>query len=274
MKDATYNPLISIITPVLNSIKYLEICIQSVLNQSYPYIEHIFADGVSTDGTLDMLTTYKAKYPDRIRFISEPDKGPEDAWNKGLRMAKGEIFGWLGADDMYEPDAIQTVVEFFRSNPDAYFVFGDCNFINERNEVMERFLTKDFDMEEALNDQCYIPAHSAFYKREVIDKVGFINTSTRISELDYWIRVGKVFPIHRIEKVLSNFRLHKDNFSGSKEANRKYALEGYIISRRHGGRILSPRGRRYLIYRSVVLVWALPILMPIWHFIKGRIRWR
>ena len=85
--DTTYNPLVSIITPVLNGIKYLETCIQSVLSQSYPYIEHIFIDGGSSDGSLDILTNYKAKYPDRIRFISEPDKGACDAWNKGLEMA-------------------------------------------------------------------------------------------------------------------------------------------------------------------------------------------
>src|SRR3972149_511511 len=120
-------PLVSIITMVLNGVKYLEECIQSVLTQNYPHIEHIFVDGGSTDGTVEILTKYQTKYPNRIRFISEPDKGPGDAWNKGIRMAKGEIFGFLGSDDVSEPGAIISVVEFFKSNPDAYFVFGECN---------------------------------------------------------------------------------------------------------------------------------------------------
>ena len=59
------NPLVSIITPVLNSDKYLELCIESVLSQSYPYIEHILIDGGSTDGTLDMLSDYSTRYPDK-----------------------------------------------------------------------------------------------------------------------------------------------------------------------------------------------------------------
>lgn len=162
-KGTPDNPLVGIITPVLNRIKYLEACIQSVLNQSYPYIEHIFVNGGSSDGTLDMLASCGAKYPNRIRFISEPDKGAGEAWNKGLRMAKGEILGWLGSDILSEPDAIMTVVEFFRANPDAYFVFGGLNYINEKGEILRKlkFPTKDFNLDEAINDTCPIPCPSA-----------------------------------------------------------------------------------------------------------------
>ncbi|MFC1928522.1 glycosyltransferase family 2 protein [Chloroflexota bacterium] len=267
------NPLVSIITPVFNGIKYLEICIRSVLNQSYPHIEHIFVDGGSTDGTLEVLASYQAKHPDRLRIISEPDRGPEEAWNKGLEMANGEVLGWLGADDFYEPDAIQTVAEFFQANPDAYFVFGGYRLIDETGKIIRTPVMKDFNLKEAINRKCDIPAHSAFYRREVIEKVGLINTSTRISELDYWIRVGKNFQIHRMDKTLSNFRVHEESFSGSIEAAKMYALDGFRISRRYGGSIFSPRGRRYLIYRFGVVVWALSILKPIcprfiWNSIK------
>jgi glycosyltransferase involved in cell wall biosynthesis len=267
-----YNPLVSIITPVLNGVKYLEICIQSVLNQSYPNIEHIFIDGGSTDGTLDMLLSYQAKYPHRIRFVSEPDKSAGEAWNKGWGIAKGEIFGWLGADDVYEPDTIMTVVEFFGINPDAYFVFGDCNNIDEKGRLISRSYSEDFDLEEAINDTCCIPCPSAFYKREVIEKVGLLDTRERGVELDYWIRVGKVFKIHRIGKTLSNFRIHEGGFTSSKEANKLYALEGFAINRRHGGSIFSARVIRYLAYKSVIFVWVLPYLILVYRLIKRIIK--
>ncbi len=266
-KEATPdNPLVSIITPVLNRIKYLEPCIQSVLSQSYPYIEHVFVDGGSSDGTVDMLASYRAKYPDRIRFISEPDKIQAEAWNKGFRMAKGEILGWLGSDDVCEPNAIMTVVEFFKSNPDAYFVFGDCNFINEKGEIIGKFPTKDFNLEEAINDSCHIPTPSAFYKREVVEKVGFVDTTINAGDLDYWIRVGKVFQIHRIEEVLSNFRIHKDSTMCSKGAVYRHAREYFIVSRRYGASIFSPRSRWYIMV--VIIRPLLPILVRIYYFIK------
>jgi glycosyltransferase involved in cell wall biosynthesis len=267
-KTMAGGPTVSIITPVLNGVKYVEECVRSVLNQTYPNIEHVFVDGGSSDGTLEMLTSYQARYPDRIRFISEPDRSAGEAWNKGLKVAKGEILGWLGSDDVYEPDAVMTVVEFFRANPDASFVFGGCNYINEKGEVIGKARTKDFDLKEAINNVCRIPCPSAFYKREVIEKVGLLDTRERGVELDYWIRVGKVFQIHRIEKVLSNFRMHKESFGGSKEAGKIYAREGFIINRRHGGSIFSARVARYLLYRSVIFAWVLPTALSTYRYIK------
>ena len=221
------------------------------MNQGYPYIEHIFVDGGSSDGTLDMLSNYKTKYPDRIRFVSEPDRGVGEALNRGLKMAKGEIFGWLDSDDVYEADAIMTVVEFFKSNPDAYFVFGEGNIINEAGEVIRKFQTKEFDLAEVINDRCYILLTSAFYRREVIERVGLFNTLG--NDVDFWIRVAKQFQMHRIEKILSNWRLHEDSISISGETNKRRMVrqrfrEDYLLCRQYGGSIFAPRCRRYFMF--------------------------
>jgi glycosyltransferase involved in cell wall biosynthesis len=269
---STDSPLFSVVTPVLNGVKYLETCIQSVLNQSYPHIEHVFVDGGSSDGTLEILSSYHAKYPERIRFISEPDKKAGEAWHKGLGIAKGQILGWLGSDDTYEPNAVMVVVEFFRANPDAYFVFGDCNFIDEKGEIIGRYRSRDFNLREAINDTCYIPCTSAFYKREVINKIGLLDTRETGVELDYWIRTGKIFKLYRIEEVLSNFRKHQGSVSGDREASKMYAREGFAVSRRHGGSIFSRRARRHLMYKSVILVWALPVMISVYLFLKRGIK--
>jgi len=276
-KGSSDSPLVSVITMVLNGIEYLEICIQSVLNQSYPYIEHIFVDGGSTDGTVDMLSSYKAKYPDRVRFISEPDKCSAEAWNKGWKMAKGEIFGWLGSDDTYELDDVQTVVEFFRANPEAYFVYGDCNIINERGEIIGKRETRDFNLEEVINGSTIASPTSAFYKREVIEKVGFMDTSLQGAELDYWIRVGMVFPMHRIENVLSNFRKHGKVIIGKRFVDYNTATkvglrENWLVSRRYGGGLFSPLARRY--YKFLIVDWLRPVLGFTYPLIKKVLRLR
>lgn len=259
----TYHPLVSVITPVLNGKKYIEACIKSVLYQSYPNIEHIFIDGGSTDGTVDMLTNYSVIHPDRIRFISKPGKGAEEAWNEGWKIAKGDIIGWLGSDDIYVPGAIMAVVEFFGSNPEAYFVFGACETINERNELISKSIAKDFDLNEAINDTCHIPTTSAFYRREVIEMIGFLDENLYCCDLDYWIRVGKVFKIYRIEQLLSRSMLHKGSTSGSK-GKRIYPIECFIISRRHGGRILSGHSIKYL--ASIIIELLRPMLGGIYPF--------
>ena len=264
------NPLVTIITPILNRITYLERCIQSVLNQSYPYVEHIFVDGGSTDGTLDILTSYSSRYPDRIRFISEPDKGSGDAWNKGLRMAKGEIFGFLGSDDISEPDAVMKVVGFFRSNPDAHFVFGACNFIDEKGEIIGRPPIKDFNLREIINDGCYVPTPSSFYKREVIEKIGWYDAKG--NDLDFLIRAGKVFQIYRINEVLSNFRIHEGSATSgsSKEIRKMWLREDYLVSRRHGGSIFSGYSKRY--YTFVIVELLRPFLGAVYPFIRKNVK--
>ncbi len=270
-KDTKDGPLVSVITPVLNGVKYLEECIQSVLNQSYPYIEHVIVDGGSTDGTLNILSSYQAKHPDRIRFLSEPGTGVGEALNDGLRMAKGEIFGWVNADDFYEPDAVQTVVEFFRANPGTYFVFGNCNIINEKGEITRQSKTKGFDLKEMINEANYIPCPSAFYKREVIEKVVWFETSIG-SDRDYWIRVGMIFPIHRIENVLSSFRVHPGSATtgSSTEIRRMHIRADYITTRQYGGSIFSRYCRAY--YKFLIIEGLRPILGFTYPLIKKVLR--
>ncbi len=267
--------MVSVITPVLNGVKYVERCIQSVLRQGYPRIEHVFADGGSIDGTLEMLSHYTSLYPDRIRYVSGPDKNAADGWNKGLEMARGEIFGWLGADDTYEPDAVQTVVKFFKSNPRAVFAFGDCNIIDDKNGKTVRFEAMGGNASEQLQKLLtgpnYIATTSAFYKREVVERVGIMDTRLNGNgcDLDYWIRVAKVYDLHRIGEVLSNFRLREDSTSGSKDALRRNSRDLYLISRRHGGSIFSNYGVVH--FGSPLLRLCRPILGPLYPFVSDKI---
>jgi len=84
-------------------------------------VEHVIVDGGSTDGTLEIIKKYKESFSDKINYISEPDKGACDAWNKGLKLARGDIFGWLGADDKFEPEAFTAVIDFFENHPNEFF---------------------------------------------------------------------------------------------------------------------------------------------------------
>ncbi len=236
--------LVSIITPTLNSSKYLEDCVNSVLNQDYPLVEHIFMDGGSTDGTVEKLVGYQSLYPRRIRFIPRHDSGSSDAWVNGMGIANGDILGEIGSDDSLVPGAIKEVVSFFDNNPDAKFVFGGCNYIDENGLVMKQAVTRDFDLKEAINDMCSIPTPSAFFRPEVIKKVDPAIMRRKNSEIEFWIMVGKEFKIWRIEPILSNFRVYKDK-KQAKDYLYNFAKTNYEMGRRHGAGRFSPNARRY-----------------------------
>jgi glycosyltransferase involved in cell wall biosynthesis len=259
--------MVCIITPVFNGMNYLDACIQSVLNQNYLYTEHIFIDGGSTDGTLELLASYIEKYPGRIVMISRPGIGPEKSWNIGLKHAKGDIIGWLGADDMFVPGAVFTIVDFFSTHPGACFVFGACETITETGELISTSIPRNFDLNEALNDMCYIPTTSAFYRREVIDTIGYLDDSFHCCDFDYWIRAGKEFHLYRIDALLSRSRFHKNSTSGI-IGKRIYPKECYRISRKHGGALISGYCIKYMgsvVIESCrpVLGWLYPSLSPV-----------
>ena len=102
--------LVSIITPVRNAAYTLGQTITSVLSQTYPNIETIVVDGGSEDGTLDILRSFDHGIN---LWISEPDAGISDAFNKGIALATGDIIGIINADDWYEPEAVATIIEAF-----------------------------------------------------------------------------------------------------------------------------------------------------------------
>lgn len=265
------NPLVSVITPVFNAKKYLRDCIESALSQSYPLTEHVIVDGGSTDGTLDLLAEYGAKFPERVRYLTGKDKNAEDAWNKGILASKGDILGWLGADDLYLPDAIQTVVDFYRGNPEAAFVFGAYEVIDEQGNILLRDMLKDFDFDEALNNACHIATTSAFYTREVVQKIGLLDTDLVPADYDYWIRIAKVYRPYRIHQVLSQARLWPGSISGSPRIAKKYHYVTYRTSLKHGGRVFSLRLIRYLMV--LIADFFRPILEPAFPRIKRLIRW-
>lgn len=99
---------ISIVMPCLNAVSYIEDALRSIDNQNDNDIELIVIDGGSTDGTLELLE--KKKWPISV-LISEPDKGAPDALNKGFSLAKGDVLGWLNADDTYISENAFSIVK-------------------------------------------------------------------------------------------------------------------------------------------------------------------
>lgn len=236
--------LVSIITPVINGEKCIAQCLSNVLDQSYDHIEHVIVDGGSSDGTVEILSDYSSRYSDRIRFISEPDNGPGDGWNKGLKMANGDVFGCLGFDDLYEQDAVESVVNYFQSNPDAYFVHGGACFVNENEEIVRKHEVEDFDYQEFANTARHIATPSAFYKRAVMERIGWLDSSG--DDFDVMLRITREFEVYRVERVLSRLRLCESFFRPLDLRKRKeFYRQTYMVSRRYGGTRLSPLALRY-----------------------------
>lgn len=196
-------PLVSIVTPSFNSADYIEQAIVSVQRQDYSRPEHIIIDGQSTDGTLDILRRYEPA----VTWLSEPDNGQADAINKGFRMAKGEIVGWLNADDTYQLGAIKSAVAFLLANPAIDLVYGNFNFVDEHGQVIATHTTPAFTLEKILY-AAIIPQTSMFFRRRVLDGLGGVNPDLHYTmDWEFTLRVVRRYNVARVAQTWGNFRI-------------------------------------------------------------------
>ena len=199
-------PLVSIVTPSYNQAPYLESTIRSVLEQDYPNLEYIIADGGSTDGSVDIIR----RYSDRLAWwVSEKDHGQTDAINKGFSHANGNILAWLNSDDIYEPHAISEAVEYLQARPEVGLVYGDANFIDENGHIIGRFRAAQTDYRRLRQGYVHIPQQAAFWRGDLWKQVGPLDPSFYFAmDYDLWVRLAALAPVQYTPRLWANFRLH------------------------------------------------------------------
>ncbi len=173
-------PLFTIITVVLNGAKTLERTILSVINQSYDNVEYLIIDGASTDGTLDIL----GKYGQSIDYwVSEPDGGIYDAWNKALKCASGDWICFLGGDDCFaDKSVLSRIVPFI---PGAYpperLVYGSVAVANRQDELLYMLGEAWEVAKNKLGDVMSVPHTGMMHHRSWFEDFGVFDASYRIS---------------------------------------------------------------------------------------------
>ncbi len=231
-------PLVSIVTPSLNQGRFIQEAIDSVRGQDYPRIEHIVVDGGSTDETLDVLGGAPG-----VSWVSEPDSGQADALNKGFRMARGEIFGWLNADDYYLPGAVAAAVAVIQE-AGAGLVHGGWRQVEEDGTTIRDVEVVPFDYHRQLEIENRVAQPGAFFTRRAFEAVGGLDASYRYA-MDYelWLKLGKHFEVRELDRIQAAYRYHP--VSKSVADYDAFWPETRRASREHGGRFFSSMYTNY-----------------------------
>ncbi len=161
---------VTIITVTYNSAKYLQECIDSVLMQTYPDIELILIDGLSTDGTIDIIKKYESKI---ARWVSEEDNGMYDAINKGMGMATGDVIGILNSDDVLaSKDVVASIAHCFNEHK-VDSLYGDLVYVDQLNTKKVIRYWKGFPYKRYRFNYGWMPAHPTFYfRRNLLQELG------------------------------------------------------------------------------------------------------
>lgn len=221
--------MISVIVPSYNQGTFIRATIDSIMQQTEVEREIIVVDGGSSDSTLDVLRSFG----DSVRWISEPDMGQADALNKGLRMAKGEIVGWLNSDDLYEVGTFSEVAVIFKDNA-VQWVIGDvANLYDDTGLIMQRE-SPEITIEMLLKDSDIVRQPGTFFRRSLLERIGGWDASLQsVMDYDLWIRMARVSKPQMVHKRWAYFRIHANQKTSGKTLL-KQTLEICRVQSREG----------------------------------------
>lgn len=240
-KEGVY---ISVVSAVFNAAEFITDCLRSVREQvaTDVTIEHIVVDGASTDGTGDILRQWadgegKTMQGYSERFISEPDKGQSDAFNKGVAMAKGEWICWLNADDLLAPRAIRAFENALQKNPEADVIYGHVQFINE--DSSPAWISYQIPYFYPLNMWgCYAPPSvGTFFRRDLLLQEPLGINYHYVMDVEWFLRCGRNLNTICVDQVFSHFRISANAKTSemirSGKITERHALERESYRRRH-----------------------------------------
>lgn len=230
--------LVSIVTPVFNGAKYVDETIESVLAQTYPHVEHILLDDGSTDETPAILRDYAEKYPERVRVYQHANIGQARTVNRGFLLAKGEIIGWINADDYYKPWAVAEAIEIFEKNESCRVCYSGVEYINENRKVYKTFSTLDdlkMDLESIIfHDWLKIAHSSMFFNREILYEIGILDPYLYYAlDLEWIMRIALQYELFiKQNSIWSIHRKHGQAKTHSLTAKYRSALDfPYVYSK-------------------------------------------
>lgn len=238
---------LSVITVTYNAQHTLERTLQSVQEQSYPYIEHVIADGNSRDNTVELIQQYENE---KLNWVSEPDKGLYDAMNKAFTRSSGDYLCFLNAGDtFFASDSVEKMMRTIDDGESPDILYGETAIVNgkgfflhmRRLRAPEKLSWKSFK-------QGMLVCHQAFIvKKELFEPY---DLSYRYSsDFDWCIRMMKKSKnLHNTHLTLINY-LHE----GMTTANRQASLkERYRIMVKHYGQLSTLLHHIWFVIRAVV----------------------
>jgi GT2 family glycosyltransferase len=232
----------SIITCTWNSAAYLEQSISSVLAQDYPYIEYIFVDGGSTDGTLERIKALQRPY----RLLENVRGGISRAMNEGIRIATGDVIAHLHSDDYYlRPSVLSTVAQHMEQSRKGW-LFG--RIMQDRCGALhpEGYTAPSYSYTQLLKRN-FIPHPATFVRRELMNKAQGFNTKFKYAmDYDLWLKLGLLSEPIQLNEPLAAFRVHEGSLSS---ANKLAAMEeDYRVRQSHVGSNPISRAMHYTRY--------------------------
>lgn len=215
------NPLVSIIIPTYDRTDYLDLTIQSVLNQTYQNIEIIVVD----DGTTNNNNETLCEKFEKLKYIKiENSGGPAKPRNIGILQAKGKYIAFVDDDDLWLSTKLEKQVVILENNPDFGLVHSCCEVIDEngikKDEIIGRpgsLDVKHGDVSMRMMGNWTLMMPTPLIRKEVVDTIGFFNEQIppALEDVEFWSRCSFAIKFYYIDEPLAQYRVHSYNISSN-----------------------------------------------------------
>lgn len=201
----------SIITCTWNSESTLRETIESVANQTHRSVEHIFVDGGSTDGTLQII----AELAPSAVVLNNIGGGISRAMNEGAAAATGDVIAHLHSDDYYlSPQVLATVAAAFEASPGRNWAYGKIRVLKDGVLGPANYPMPPYSYSRYVSGRVSIPHPAVFIRRNTFIQIGDFDTTLKYAmDIDYWLRVGRNHIPIQIDEALTAFREHAGSLS-------------------------------------------------------------
>lgn len=247
---------VSVITASFNQGGYIQKCVDSVRRQVGDFeLEHIILDNCSNDGTAEILDDYKNNPCHvSVKVLVKPDAGQTTAINEGFSLAKGDIVCWLNTDEWYEDNALQSVVNFFKRNPQVDVMFGDCDFVDKDGNLVKEKREYFYSQSMLIFYGCFIPSCSTFIRRRVLDDGIYLDPHFKVTmDFDWYVRIAKAgYRFAHLPSTLASFTWHDTNISSVFVERR--LQERKMVQDRYSG-VKGPAWFQSLVYAFIFRFW-------------------
>ncbi len=197
--------LFSVVTPARNAVTYLPEALDAVSALRTPH-EHVVVDGGSDDGTVELL---RARADPALVWVSEPDRGQTHAVSKGLARARGDVLGWLNADDVYVPEAVDRALAWFARDRSLMAVFGGICFTDAAGCVRRTYVPGPWSFGRYLFLGDYVPTPAILFRRAAFERAGPLDERWQdAADYDLYLRMLHRARVERIPEPLVHFRYH------------------------------------------------------------------
>lgn len=193
------NPHISVILPVKNGLPYLKDAIAGLCAQTYKNFTLIAQDSVSTDGSLEYLKSLKTDF--KIDLVSEPDGSLTIGYARCMKRIKGDLMVFAACDEVFDANAFERYVEWYRQHPDAIFIYGGTRILREdpeKGRVEEPILPAAFDLFDYVRLRMCPTTGGAFNKRVLGDDLFFDESLKSCPDFELVTRIALLYGPHRI----------------------------------------------------------------------------